>query len=257
MAQLLTRAINKGRRLAASKLQRRLLTLDGRKPLVSFSFDDAPVSAFELGAPLLEAHGARATYYVSLGLMGMRSELGPIGDAAHVRRAHADGHELGCHTHDHLDAWHCSVGDYIASIDRNREALATLLPEASMRSFAYPKSGAYVAVKSPLQRRFMCCRGGGQTLNSGTIDLNLLSAVFIDRRAGIGLDDVRALIRRNAEQCGWLIFAAHDLSDSDGAFSCSPAFFAEVLREVVVSGADILPVAEACDRLMSPRPTAA
>ena len=230
---------------------RRPLTIASAAPLVSFTFDDAPASAYESGAALLEAQGTRGTFYVSLGLMGTTSELGPIGTADHLRRVHANGHELGCHTYDHLDAWACSAGEYIASVDRNRAALAMLLPQARFRSFAYPKNGAHVAVKSQLQRRFDCCRGGGQDVNRGIVDLNLLGAVFLDRRARISLDDVRALVQRNAQQRGWLIFAAHDISDGGGDFSCSPAFFAEVVREVQASGANVLPVAEACRRLTS------
>ena len=40
-------------------------------PMVSFTFDDLPKSAVTTGADLLEAHGARGTFYVSGGLVGV------------------------------------------------------------------------------------------------------------------------------------------------------------------------------------------
>ena len=39
---------------------------------------------------------------------------------------------------------------------------------------------------------------------------------------------VADLIERNAEAGGWLVFAAHDISHTDWAFGCEPAFFTEV-----------------------------
>ena len=41
-------------------------------PMVCFTFDDLPKSAVTTGADLLEAHGARGTFYVSGGLVGGR-----------------------------------------------------------------------------------------------------------------------------------------------------------------------------------------
>ena len=45
--------------------------------MVSFTFDDLPKSAVTTGAGMLEAHGARGTFYVSGGLVGAaRAGLG-------------------------------------------------------------------------------------------------------------------------------------------------------------------------------------
>jgi peptidoglycan/xylan/chitin deacetylase (PgdA/CDA1 family) len=232
-------------RTLAAHFARRELRLEADRPLVSFSFDDAPRSALSTGARILEAHGARGTYYLSLGLLGTTSELGPIGDRGDVERAVTDGHELGCHTHDHHDAWTTSAHAYLASVERNRAALVQWLPQHGLRSFAYPKNGATLAVKSALAARFECCRGGGQTFNAGTADLNLLNACFIDQRARVDLQALRALIELNAERRGWLIFAAHDISEESSPFACSPRTLEALVRMSLETGADVLPVAAA------------
>lgn len=248
-AELVQRARGKARRTLASRLHRRTLEIATPRPLVSFTFDDAPRTAFDIGARVLEAHGVRATYFVSLGLTGTVTEVGAIGDARDCERAIANGHELGCHTHDHDDAWFTEPEAFIRSVDRNRAALQQSLPEQAFKSFAYPKSGATAPVKPALAQRFDCCRAGGQTFNSGSVDLNLVSACFIDRRAGIDMRSVSSLIERNAEARGWLVFAAHDISTADLAFGCTPAFLAAAVRRAVDSGAEVLPMAAACARL--------
>lgn len=218
-------------------------------PLISFSFDDAPQSAFDIGGEILNAHNVRATYYVSLGLLSSQSAIGLIASRDTLVRAVESGHELGCHTFHHHDAWNTGRAEYIASIDENQCALEDVLPGYAFRSFAYPKNGATLWVKAPLERRFECCRGGGQSINSGSTDLNLLKACFLDRRARVDVDFVRALIQRNAESGGWLIFAAHDISDAQRDFSCGVGFFETVVSLAADSGAQILPVAAACARI--------
>ena len=208
---------------------------------------------------MLEGCGARGTYYLSLGLLGTTSELGPIADRDDVQRVVAQGHELGCHTFDHCDAYDTAPHAYVESVDRNRQALAQWLPNEVFSSFAYPKNGATLAVKPALAARFQCCRGGGQTFNAGSVDLNLVQACFIDRRAQLDLDMLRALIDSNAEQRGWLIFAAHDISDEESAFACPPTLLEALVRHSLDAGSQVLPEATACEHLRtcaSAHPTA-
>lgn len=255
LSSLFDRAKGKTRRTLARRLHRRMLDIATPRALVSFTFDDAPRTAFGAGAEILEAHGVRGTYFVSLGLMGTTTEVGPIGKPRDLVQAFGRGHELGCHTFGHDDAWFTERAVYVRSVDRNREALQELLPSQAFGSFAYPKSGAIAAVKPALAERFACCRAGGQTFNRGRVDLNLVSACFIDRRATADMRFVADLIERNAEAGGWLVFAAHDISHTDWAFGCEPAFFSEVVRRAVESGSEVLPMSAACARLHENGPT--
>jgi peptidoglycan/xylan/chitin deacetylase (PgdA/CDA1 family) len=94
------------------KLRRRLARLVTTKParlnalarpLLTISFDDAPVSAAHEGAAILERHGVNGTYFISAGLSGSESHLGRYTDADDIRALHASGHEIACHTLTHLD----------------------------------------------------------------------------------------------------------------------------------------------------------
>jgi peptidoglycan/xylan/chitin deacetylase (PgdA/CDA1 family) len=251
--KFIDRALAKGRRTLARSLRRRELRIDAPTPFISFSFDDAPCTAFGVGREILESHSLKGTYYVALGLLSSVSEIGPIASADELLGAVHAGHELGCHTFDHCDAWKTDPAEYIASVDRNGQALHSLLPGLDFRSFAYPKSGATLAVKAALEQRFDCCRGGGQSVNAGKVDLNLLNACFLDRRTGIDIDEVQALIERNAERRGWLIFVAHDIAAGTTPFGCDVAFFEHVVRLAARSGARIAPVGATCARLVDGR----
>jgi peptidoglycan/xylan/chitin deacetylase (PgdA/CDA1 family) len=250
---LLRRVRGKARRLIAKNFCRREVEFNLLSPLVSFTFDDAPRSAFRTGGEILKEFGARSTYFVSLGLLDADTEVGKIASADDLAKAVEIGDELGCHTYDHCDAWHTSPHAYLNSVTKNREALQRLLPGAQFKTFAYPKNGATLSVKPALSRLFQCCRGGGQTFNAGTADLNLLNACFIDSWMSVDLDFVKRLIDSNAAKKGWLILATHDIAREPTRYGCTPDFLRAVAVHAKSSGAALLPVAEACAVLESSR----
>lgn len=247
------RVVSKSRRVLAERLCRHVMPINTPVPIVSFTFDDAPRTAFDAGRNILKEVGARATYFVSLGLLDRETEVGKIASVADLERAIEDGNELGCHTFDHLDAWHVSSDAYLASVHRNREALHRIMPGERFSTFAYPKSGATAAVKSALGTTFVCCRGGGQAANVDGTDLKLLKACFIDRRTGVDIASIRSLVDYNAARRGWLIFATHDVVADPSPYGCTPEFLEAVAQYASRSGALLLPVAEACGKLTSLR----
>ena len=256
---LTARATGKVRRLLADRFGRRTVSIKTPVPIVSFTFDDAPRTAFSVGREILKQFGARATYFVSLGILDAETEVGKIASVDDLARAVDEGSELGCHTFDHLDAWHTSSAAFMASVVRNREALNRILPGARFTTFAYPKSGAKLSIKSALGNTFICCRGGGQATNEDSADLNLLKACFVDRRTGVDTEFIRTLVDYNAARRGWLILATHDVAADPSPYGCTPEFLEAIVQYASRSGALLLPVGEACARLLSsnlpePRP---
>lgn len=251
LSHLTTRVSAKVRRVLANRLHRRDVRLALPAPMVSFTFDDAPRSAFRTGGKILREHGATGTYYVSLGLLDSVTEVGPIGSMDDLVETLAHGNELGCHTFDHVDAWETSRPAYLESIERNREALEKLLPDARFTTFAYPKNGATYDVKDPLEHLFMCSRGGGQCANIDVVDLNLVKACFLDRRQHLDLTTARALIDQNTHARGWLVFATHDIVDNPTPYGCTAQFLNSVVEHAARSGALMLPVTEACRRVVA------
>jgi peptidoglycan/xylan/chitin deacetylase (PgdA/CDA1 family) len=231
-------------RRAATWFGRRLFTLRGARPTVSFTFDDFPRSALIAGGAALERFGLAGTYYTSLGLAGQTTACGQMFTRDDLPELLTRGHELGCHTFDHCPAWETSPDNFADSVLHNRQALRSRALGARFSSLSYPISYPRPETKRRVARYFPCCRGGGQRFNTGTVDLNYLSAFFLEQTHG-DLDAVKRILVANQAAGGWLIFATHEVTDHPSRFGCTPAFFEQVVRLAIDMGADILPVGQA------------
>jgi glycosyltransferase involved in cell wall biosynthesis/peptidoglycan/xylan/chitin deacetylase (PgdA/CDA1 family) len=238
-------------RRAASLVFRRKFFVSPQRPLISFTFDDFPRSALVVGGAILNRLGLAGTYYASLGLAGKETASGQIFFLEDLPTLFEQGHELGCHTYSHCDSWEIVTETFEESIIENREALSKIFPGAEFQSFAYPINLPRPLTKSRIADYFLSCRGGGQTINIGNIDLNQLSAYFLEKSHG-DFQAVKDLIDHNRQACGWLIFATHDISDSHTPYGCTPEFFENVVQYALSSGAQIVPVVEALELLGAP-----
>jgi peptidoglycan/xylan/chitin deacetylase (PgdA/CDA1 family) len=237
-------------RRTAGRFYRRPFAIRTRTPIVSFSFDDFPASALGTGGAILKQFGVAGTYYASLGLAGQETPTGRLFATGDLRTVVEQGHELGCHTFSHCDSFHTATAVFESSVEENRQALKNLLPDKEFRTLAYPISLPRPRTKSRVARRFACCRGGGQTFNVGTADLNLLAAFFLEKCRN-DIRPVRRVIDANQAARGWLIFATHDVAENPTPYGCAPQFFADTVKYAVDSGARVLPVVEALAMLQT------
>jgi hypothetical protein len=240
-------------RIAYTSLFRDPVELRNQVPIISFSFDDFPRSAYETGGTILRTHGFRGTFYTALGLMGRQAPVGRIFSSEDLSNVVADGHELGCHTFGHCHSWNTSSSVFERSIIENEHRLNELLPEASFKTLAYPISGPRPDTKRRSAKHFPCCRFGGQTYNAGVVDRYLLSAYFLEQGKH-DPDSIMRMVDRNSDACGWLIFATHDVCETSSRFGCSPRLFEDVVRYASRSGASVLPVGEAWNLVRGPAP---
>jgi len=252
---------------ATRALSRRQLAVRTPVPLVSFTFDDFPRSAFLEAGSILTRYDILGTYYVSLSLAGKQSQMGPMYQTEDLEELARLGHELGCHTFGHCHSWSTPPDIYEKAILDNQQALNEVLPGTAFQTFSYPFSGPRLAVKRVAARHFLCCRGGGlragrfllrhqpggQTFNSGTTDLNLLCAFFLEQSRE-NPEAVKRLIDQNAQARGWLIFATHDVCERPSRFGCTPDFLEQVVQWSLESGARLLPVVEALEVLKASQP---
>ena len=239
------------RRQAATLLFRRPFVVSPQQPLISFTFDDFPRSALLAGGAILNRYGLVGTYFTALGLLGEHTESGEMFVKDDLASLLADGHELGCHTFSHCDSWDTRTAAFEKSIVENSAALDRLFPGAQFKTFSYPISLPRPLTKAKIVGHFLCCRGGGQTLNAGETDLNQLSAFFLEKSRG-NIQAVKDLIDRNRQVGGWLIFATHDISDNPTPYGCTPEFFEQVVEYASKSGAQIVPVIKALEVLGVP-----
>jgi peptidoglycan/xylan/chitin deacetylase (PgdA/CDA1 family) len=219
-------------------------------PYVSFTFDDFPRSALHTGGAILKQFGVAGTYYASFGLMGKQAPTGQMFVAEDAKKLLCDGHELGCHTFAHCDAWKTDPNLFEDSIRKNQSALEALVHGASFKTLSYPINPPRARTKLRVAKHFVCSRGGGQALNVGTTDLNYLRAFFIEKSREHP-DTIKTMIDQNQRNRGWLIFATHDVSANPTPWGCTPELFADIVRYTVRSGATILPVIKVWEALRS------
>jgi hypothetical protein len=228
------RLIGKYQRTVSGMLFRDSVAMRNTFPLISFTFDDFPSSSLHNGGAILSAHGARGTYFTSLGLMNTMAPVGKMFSVDDLHQAIADGHELGCHTFAHCHSWNTAPDVF------ERE----LIPGASFATMSYPLCCPRPFTKRRVRRHFLCCRGGGQCYNSGLVSPNSVNALFLEQ-ARTDPAFIKKMIDGNKADCGWLVFATHDVSDVPTRYGVTPEFFESIVRYSRDSGARILPMCDA------------
>jgi peptidoglycan/xylan/chitin deacetylase (PgdA/CDA1 family) len=232
-----------GNRLARH-LRARPFKLKNKNPMVSFTFDDAPISAATRGAGILEEYGARGTFYIAGGLADSWSSNWTTASADDVTGLHHRGHEIGCHTFSHSRATDLTAAAMTAEIEQNRRYLLALDPSIRIENFAYPYGTGSVLRKDQLGRAFRSSRGIVPGVNHGIVDLQYLRAtplvdVQIDR------DGIERVFDETVATNGWLIFYGHDVEDAPSVYGCTPMLLRHALEAAARRKIPALSIADA------------
>ena len=237
---------NRYRSLQSSLRYKRPYQMNNTRPIISFTFDDVPKSSCVRGGQILKEYALSATYYLSMHLMDRVYSIGTAFSRNDLANIIAAGHEIGCHTYGHLDAWNTNPDVFEASIRENQSKLDEIYPGKAFKTFSYPINTPRPRIKQEAGEYYICCRGGGQTYNSNTIDLNLLKGYFIDKRNRDNRDSIVKIIIESRDNNGWLIFCTHDIGENPSPYGCTPQLLEDLVRYSDRSGARILPVYDAC-----------
>ncbi len=218
--------------------------------IVTFSFDDCPLSAIETGLPMLEAEGWRATIYVACGLCEIDNHLGPHMSLDDVAAVHARGHEIADHTFSHLNIMDVSADAFLANIEKNQKILMGLGLPAS-RHFAYPYGEVTPALKRALRKRFKTLRGVISPASTAQ-DANLMNAMRLYSDGTI--DDAMTHIETLSQAPQWLHFFTHDVRDAPSEYGCTPKNLQRIIDAVRTSGAQVMTVDQAYSHLRQREP---
>ncbi|MDC7684710.1 polysaccharide deacetylase family protein [Asticcacaulis sp. BYS171W] len=235
------------RRRASKLLYRKPAKLTGlARPLLTFSFDDAPQSAATAGADIIEKHGFKATYFISAGIMGEDSHFGPYTTPEQVKDLHIRGHEIACHTFTHIDCGQASGADIAASVDQNQKMIQSLGLPASI-TFAYPYGDVSPQAKAQLSARYASARALHHGLITTGTDLNQAPAVGIEGADGetLALDWMRRAV---ATPDSWLVLYTHDVRENPSPWGCTPESLDRLARAAVAMGFEVVTYAEGAGR---------
>jgi len=216
--------------------------------IFSLSFDDFPVSSWTEGGRVMADHGVRGTYYVAGGLCGGQNLDLPQFEVSHMEAAVEAGHELGCHTFEHVSVLKLSAAALNDSLDRNAQWVAERIPGYQMQTFAYPFGDWSVEAKRVISRRFAVGRGVRKGLNARRADRAGLLAIGLEVRL-LPDFDLEALAAEAAATNAWLVAYGHDVSDSPTPYGCRVQDLERMILAARKAGLEILPMAEAAAKI--------
>ena len=238
-------ALRVSRRLSRHAF-RQLLPLKADAGVVSFTFDDVPVSACEAGAKILENHGVRGTFYVAGDLTGRLEEGKPCHTREHLQILLAHGHELGCHSYSHIRCDKLSAEDLEKEFDSNAAFLVALGVDISALNFAYPFGAYAYNAKRICSKRFRSSRVTGGGMHTKYADLNALKTHRL-YDLPVDKDDFATLLERTAHSKGWLIVNTHDVESPPSHFGYAPERLEQAVVTALAAGCKVLPVNAAID----------
>ena len=240
-------------RIKATCKFRNLHTLANKVPLISFTFDDFPKSAAIKGADILRRYNVKGTYYVSLGIIGQESPVGEICDLDTIKELIEEKHEIGSHTYDHIDAYNYQASTYEKSILKNEQSYKDFFFNSDgFQNFSYPLGYVSTKAKRITEKYFRCSRTSYHGINFGEVDLNMLKAYPVYGN-GENISLLKAIIDRNINKNGWLIFYTHDVDENPSSYGCSPKYLEDVINFSSNSGAKLVTVTQACDKIAAPK----
>jgi peptidoglycan/xylan/chitin deacetylase (PgdA/CDA1 family) len=197
----------------------------GTEAAVSLSFDDGMRSQREVGVPMLNKYGVRATFYVN-----------PRDDYAAMlegwRAAAEAGHEIANHTVNHPCSKNfafisefgrraleeMTVDDIAREIDETNQRLNEAFPQQGPVSFAYPCYQPFVGRGATRQsyvpvvlERCVAGRGRGTTSNDPRYcDLGFLWSWACERMVG---QTLIGIVEQAAAQGRWAILTFHGIQE--------------------------------------------
>lgn len=226
------------------KIFRKRVYVNSELAMVSFTFDDSPITSFTNGGRILEEHGFRGTYYISADFMGSVVEVGELADLKTITEFHDRGHEIANHTDLHIDCKNSSFFSMARSIRKNRKKLDGIITN----NFSYPFGAVDASSRCVARLCTSSARGTWTGINRETIDPMYLKAVRVYNR--LGIEKCLDLVSECATQGGWLIFYTHDVSDEPSDYGCTPGQLMELLQAVSCNGLPVLTVQEAMTTIL-------
>lgn len=208
--------------LPVSAQQKSFQWPEGIKAAVSLSFDDGRLSQVDVGTPLLDQYGVKATFVVVPSAVEKRLDK--------WKKAAANGHELGNHT-----LYHPCSGNFSWSkekalenytlkkmreelIESNRQLEHLLGIKATV--FAYPCGSTYVgrgvntrSYVPLIAELFVVGRGWlNETPNDPSFcDFAQLTGMEMD---GKDFDQILPLVENARKDGSWLVLAGHEIGES-------------------------------------------
>ncbi|MEL6474712.1 MAG: polysaccharide deacetylase family protein [Pseudomonadota bacterium] len=215
-----------------------------KQAIVSFTFDDFPRSAADNGARIVESVGGRGTFYAATGMAGKSNVTGELFSESDISALLKAGHEIGAHTHSHLDCAKASLDTVADELKTNRDSLIEMGVSAAPAHFAYPFGETTVALKTRLDGAVSTARGILPGINRRGADLMQLRALELTPDTST-LDRAAKAIEAASRTPAWVIIFTHDVREAPSDYGVTPSGLRRLVRLASDSGASIQSIGQA------------
>jgi peptidoglycan/xylan/chitin deacetylase (PgdA/CDA1 family) len=236
--------VGKGSRFLARNFATKKLPMRNTRPMLSFTFDDVPVTACDVGTRILEERGARGTFYIAGAGCGKTSPVGLLASIEQIRAVWSRGHEIGCQTYRHSAVSRLCRSELETEYFRNQSALRMIDDKIAVRNFAYPYGDLAFGARRYLEMQYDSCRSVDHGINQRIADLGSLKAYALES-ASIDRKKIAALIAETIRTNGWLIFVCHDVTDQPSKYGVQPELLNFAVEVAQRSGCQLVTVDEA------------
>lgn len=237
---------------ALSLIKLRPTNCNLKAPIVSFSFDDAPKSAIELGARMLEDNGITGTYYLTGSHCGQSFEGVEQYTDTDILRLAENGHEIACHSFSHSRFRRANEAEISDDLSSNQKFFANALKKPDFRfdSFAYPYGEFDAKSREYIGERYLNARGVYRGVNHGVLDFANLKTTPLEKRR-FSEKYLQSHLRTAIKKNGWVIFFTHDIADDCSIYGSTPEILEQTIKAVKDLGIEILTVCEGAKRILA------
>jgi peptidoglycan/xylan/chitin deacetylase (PgdA/CDA1 family) len=162
--------------------------------------------------------------------------MGEMFDGATLNELSVRGHEIGAHTHSHLDCARARLEKVERDIGENLVVLAEAGHSENISAFAYPFGETTYSAKRWVGEVFATGRGILPGVNIGDTDRSQLRAIELGATE-MHRKRARAALKTCIEAKGWLFFFTHDVSNSPSKQGAPSELIAELAKQAVEGGA--------------------
>jgi beta-glucosidase len=227
---------------------------NGKKAAISLTFDDARYSQADIGIPLFDEYGVKATFYVTPHQMKDRLNV--------WKKAVKNGHEIANHTLSHPCSGNFSwsrekalenktLGSMAKDIDAASDSIEQMVGMRP-KTFAYPCGQTYVGRNGRVQSyiplvddRFIA---GRTWMDEAPNDPSFcdLSHVYGVKSDDHDFEEIKSYINRAVKEGGWLVLAGHEIDSEPGGLTTRTDMLEQLLTYATdpVNGLWIAPVNE-------------
>lgn len=193
----------------------------GSNGKLCLTFDDIYFESWERAIPFFEKYDARVTFFV----YGMPDEKKVIS----MKNLQNAGHSIGLHAVNHAKAVEYSNTHGKGAYTKNE-----IMPQLEVcrknniriRAFAYPFSQRTPATDAELFQNFDFLRSSWYNVKNGDMPLVSIDDCFVKKvekkqlfygfpaSGNFNLDEIKAAMKRAADENSVLVFYAHDITDT-------------------------------------------